>query len=145
MTEFQPLRKDFAQTVRAMFDTIPIHQTMGIELDDLEPGFATGHMPLAEAFTQQNGYLQAGAILALADAVGGAAGYTLMAEGENILSVNFSISMLRPVAAEEICAEGRVIKAGKRLYFVEVILSPAGEKKVKTKPLTVVNITLTAA
>jgi uncharacterized protein (TIGR00369 family) len=79
-------------------------------------------MDRIESLTQQNGFFQAGALIGLADMVGGAAAYSLMGEGENVLSVNFAVSLMRPADYDRIWAEGKVIKAGKRLYVAEARL-----------------------
>ena len=81
---------------------------------------------------QQNGFFQAGVLVALADSAGGAASFTLLEENQNILSVNFSVSLMRAAEADKIIAEGKVIKAGQRLHFcrVELYQEKDGEKQL---------------
>ena len=119
MEAFSPRRDDFVQAVRDMFDSIAFYRTLGITLDTIEPGFIIVRMPKTESVRQQNGFFHAGALTALADAAGGTAAATLLAEGENILSVNFAVSLLRPARADRLRAEGKVIKAGRRLFVAE--------------------------
>ena len=63
-----------------------------------------------------------------------------MAEGENILSVNFAVSLMRPAAADKIRGEGRVIKTGKTLYFCETVIFDANDPE--RKPIMTASITL---
>jgi uncharacterized protein (TIGR00369 family) len=119
MEAFTPRQDDYENAVRDMFDSIPFYRTLGITLDTIEPGFIIVRMPKTESVSQQNGFFHAGALTALADAAGGTAAATLLAEGENILSVNFGVSLLRPARADRLRAEGRVIKAGRRLFVAE--------------------------
>ena len=119
---FQPQKNNFREAVRELFDSIPIHKFLDIKLDEIEPGCVSAYLPKRPELLQQHGYFQAGALITLADAVAGAAAYSLMAEGENLLSVNFAVSLLKPARTDKIRGEGRVIKAGKRLYFSEAVL-----------------------
>ena len=119
MEAFTPRRDDYENAVRDMFESIPFYRTLGITLDTIEPAFIVVHMPKTESVSQQNGFFHAGALTALADAAGGMAAATLLAEGENILSVNFAVSLLRPARADRLRAEGKIIKAGRRLFVAE--------------------------
>ncbi|MBN1212301.1 MAG: PaaI family thioesterase [candidate division Zixibacteria bacterium] len=135
---FQPQNNNYREAVRALFESIPIHNFLDITLDEIEPGFVSAYLPKRPELLQQHGYFQAGALVTLADAVAGAAAYSLMNESENLLSVNFAVSLLRPAKADKIRGEGRVIKAGKRLYFCEAVLfNETGEKREKILTATV--------
>lgn len=119
MTTFTPRITDFAASVQKLFDSIPFYRTLQITLDKIEPGHVTAKMLRQGGVLQQDGFYHAGVLTALADAVGGSAAATLLGKGENIVSVNFAVSLLRPARAEMLRAEGRVIKAGKKFYFAE--------------------------
>ena len=123
-----------------MFELIPIHHFFDIQLETIEPGEVTATLKKRPELLQQHGYFQAGALITLADAVGGAAACTLLAEGENMLSVNFAVSLMRPAAADKIRGEGRVIKAGKTLYFCETVIFDADDPE--RKPIMTASITL---
>ena len=142
MTSFKTRREHYEADVRTVFDRIPIHRFFGIELETVEPGRVTAVLDKRPELSQQNGYFQAGALVTLADAVGGSAAYSLTAGGENLLSINISISLMRPAAADKIRGEGRVVKAGKNLYFCETVIFDAADPK--RKPLMTAAITLTA-
>ena len=140
MTSFKTKRDDYREAVTEIFDRIPIHRFFDIRLESVEPGKVTAVLKKRPELLQQNGYFQAGALVTLADAVGGSAAYTLTAEGENILSINFAVSLMRPAAADELRGEGRVVKAGKNLYFCETAVYDVADPE--RKPLMTAAITL---
>lgn len=126
-----PKREDFADSVRAYHDSTPVHKHLGIELDSIEPGTVDVSMPVRPAFTQQNGYVQAGILTALADAAAGMAAWSLLGPGDNLLSVHVSVSLMRAAKADRLAAEGRVVKAGERMMFCEASVWTADDPERK--------------
>ncbi len=90
-------------------------QLIGARLRRVEPGAVTIALPYREDLTQQNGYIHAGVITAIADSACGYAAYTLMPAGSEVLSVEFKVNLLRPAEGEEFLAEAQVVKAGRTL------------------------------
>ncbi len=70
--------------------------------------------------TQQHGLFHGGVTATLADNAAGFAGYTLMDEDEQPLSLEFKISFIAPARGETLEARARVVKAGRRLKHVQV-------------------------
>jgi uncharacterized protein (TIGR00369 family) len=140
MNTFSPKRNDYETILREHFDQLPMHRHLGITLGEVYPGYASATMPRTGEILQQNGFFHAGALITLADSVAGAAAVTLLAEDENILSVNITASLLRAGDYDSITGEGRVIKAGKRFIFTEAILF--GGEGAAQKELTRVHITM---
>ncbi len=119
MGTLNPKRADYVQAVRRYHAATPIHAHFGIDLTDISPGCVRVRMPSRGEFTQQNGYLQAGVLVSLADAAAGMAAWTLLAEIENLLSVNINVQLMRAADGKGFVAEGRVVRAGSRLMFCE--------------------------
>ncbi|MBR2742703.1 MAG: PaaI family thioesterase [Clostridia bacterium] len=92
---------------------------IGAQIESVEKGRAVISLKKRPELTQQSGVLHAGVLSALADTACGYAAYTVVPDGVDIFSVEFKINLLRPAAAETILAEGRVVKAGKRLIVTE--------------------------
>jgi len=145
MAELRPRRDDYAEILRSVFADVPFHRTLNLALDEVRPGFVSVYMTPDEHLMQHAGFLHAGALIGLADAAAGAAAFTLMAEGERLLSANFAVSMLRPGSSERLRAEGRVIKAGKRLYFTEAKVYDAGGEAADERLLVSASITMSVA
>ncbi len=106
---------DYESRVRASFARQQAMQLIGARLTLVEPGAVTILLPFREDLTQQNGYLHAGIVTAIADSACGYAAYTLMPAGREVLSVEFKVNLLRPAEGEEFVAEAKVIKAGRTL------------------------------
>lgn len=138
---FKPRRDDFVRAVNEFHDRTPLAVEYGIVLDRIEPGRVITSMPLRKELTQQDGIAHAGTLASVADVACGLAAYSLMAEGDNVLSVHFSISLMRPARGHKLKADGRVVKAGRRLYFTEAEVfaeDKAGEKLVAKAAITMV-------
>lgn len=137
---WQPQRADYAHAVNEFHDRTPLAVEYGIVLEKIEPGRVVASMPLRRELTQQDGIAHAGTLASVADVACGLAAYSLMAEGDNVLSVHFSISLMRPARGNKLRAVGQVVKAGRRLYFTEaeVFADDAGEKLVAKAAITMV-------
>lgn len=142
MTPFEPERPDYIEAVQALHAEVPLSATLGIELTTVKPGEVSAVLKLRPEVTQQGGVAHAGTITALADTVCGLAAFSLMPAGVGILSVNINVSLMRPAAGERLRAVGRVIKAGKRVYFTEaeVFTGDDSDEKLAAK----VSATMTA-
>lgn len=117
MANFTPVRPDFLDAVRDLHDRMPFVKQLGIVLDLIEPGRVAGKLARRLELTQQHDALHAGVVIGLADQLAGLAAYSLMREGREIVSVDFSVQLLRPADAQVIYAEGWVIKPGERFIF----------------------------
>jgi len=129
VTEFPPKSEDYAEAVRALHAKTPLAMSMGVEVTSVKPGEVVAEMRLTPDVTQQHGVAHAGTIATLADIVCGLAAYSLMAEGVSVMSVNINISLMRPAAGERLRAVGRVIKAGKNLFFTEAEVYAGDESR----------------
>lgn len=144
MSTFQPERDDYAEAIRQLLDRTPLTKRMRLELDSVEPGFVSARLPLNADVTQQHGYAHAGTLATLADTVCGLAAYSLMAEGSSVMSVNINLSLMRPGDGDYLLGRGRVVKAGRKLYFTEAELlavDESGERLVAKATATMTRVT----
>lgn len=70
-------------------------------------------MPLDAKLTQQQGFVQAGAITTLCSTVCGFATLSLMVTEAAVLTTKFKINPLSPAMADRFVAVGRVVRRGK--------------------------------
>ena len=103
------------QRSRAIFARQAVMATLGASIVHCEPGRVRVAMPPDNAFTQQDGFLHAGIIATIVDTALGCAAGSVMPAGSGVLSIEFKINMLRPARADRYLAEGRVLKAGRRV------------------------------
>jgi uncharacterized protein (TIGR00369 family) len=115
MSVFVPSDQYYKQKVAESFEHQQYLATIGARLTLVEPGLVEIQTPFDNRFTQQDGFLHAGAVTALIDTACGYAAYTLMPVGSRVLAVEFKVNFLRPAAGEIFLARGRVIKAGRTL------------------------------
>ena len=92
---------------------------IGFQLDRIEPGLVTAGMVIEEHILQQTNFVHGGATATLADLVMGFAAYTLVAEGQVVLTADLRLSYLNPGQGDKITAKGFVIKAGRKMIFCE--------------------------
>lgn len=104
------------QRIADSFSRQGLMQTLGAHLSEVEAGRVVIAMPFAPAITQQHGFAHAGAITSIVDSACGYAALTLMPEDKAVLTSEFKINLLAPAAGESFEAEGRIIRAGKRVH-----------------------------
>jgi uncharacterized protein (TIGR00369 family) len=112
---FSPIDPHFESRIRDSFARQGFLNTLGAEISSIRPGEVEISAPFDSRFTQQDGYLHAGAAAALVDTACGYAAYTLMPAASRVLTVEFKINFLSVARGERYLARARVIKAGKTL------------------------------
>ena len=106
---------NFETRVRANFDKQRLMTTIGATLERVEPGKVDIRLPFRNDLTQQNGFLHAGTIAAVADSACGYAALSLMPADADVLSIEFKVNMLAPAKGDAIVARGVVIRAGRTI------------------------------
>ena len=74
-------------------------------------------------------------VTSIADVTCGYTALTVIPEGQEVLTVEFKINLLRPVTGRKIIAAGSVIKAGKSLVITEAEVTDADSGKIVAKML----------
>lgn len=115
--------------IKDSFDRQGLMQHLGVELKEVKKGEVTLYMPFNKNLTQHHGFFHAGATSALADTAGGYAGYTLMPEGTEVLTVEFKINLLAPAQGDYLEAIGKVIRSGRTLTITQVDVYAYAEQK----------------
>jgi uncharacterized protein (TIGR00369 family) len=115
---FTPLNPSFVTEVEASFAKQAVMSFIGAKLTRVEPGIIEISLPYRTDLTQQNGYLHAGIVTTIADSACGYAAYTLMAQGSEVLSVEFKVNLLRPARGRSFIGAAQVLKPGRTLTVV---------------------------
>jgi len=100
-------------------DANPFFHLMGIEVVHVEPGKAILKMDVRPDMHNGVGWLQGGMLAALADEAMALALYPLLSDEEGIATISESTSFIKGVQTGMICAEGRVVRKGRRVAFME--------------------------
>jgi uncharacterized protein (TIGR00369 family) len=113
-----PADPSFEAAVRASFGRQGMMATLGAELIEVAPGRAVIAAPIRPETGQQHGYAHAGLGWTIGDSAAGYAALSLMPPGGEVLTVEMKINLLAPAAGARLVAEGRVVRAGRRLTVV---------------------------
>jgi uncharacterized protein (TIGR00369 family) len=119
MPRFEPKNPDYRAVATATFDRQQAMRTLGITLARLEPGEVELSMPYSADWTQQNGFVHAGIIMAGLDNACGIAAFTLMPSGSDILTVEFKTNLLAPAKGERFSFRACVVRPGRTLTVCE--------------------------
>ena len=105
--------------IRASFARQGLMSTYGAEIVSIAEGAVHLTAPITEAVSQQHGAAHAGLTFALGDSAAGYSALTQIPGDADVMTVEMKINLLRPAVGERLVAEGRVIKAGRRLIVVQ--------------------------
>lgn len=102
----------------------PICATIGFRFVEFEEGRAVMELEPGEHQYNPIGTVHGGVIVALLDSVAGSAVHTTLPAGVGYTTVSLTTSFLRPVQADSgtLRAEGRLVKAGRRVALAEADL-----------------------
>ena len=114
--------------------------TLGAELVSVEPGRVELAIRHDARFTQQHGFLHAGAVAAVLDSACGYAAFSVMPPEAAVLTAAYSINLLAPAAGERFVMTGTVVRAGRTLVVCRGDAVVAGA----VVPFAVMQATLTA-
>jgi len=126
--------------IRASFDRQGMMATLGVEVVSVEPGRVELAIRHDDRFTQQHGFLHAGAVSSVLDTACGYAAYSVMAPDAAVLTASFTINLLAPAAGARFTMIGEVIRAGRTLVVCRGEAF-AGQDK---RPFAVMQATMSA-
>jgi uncharacterized protein (TIGR00369 family) len=89
--------------------------TLGVDLVAVQRGRVELALRHDGRFTQQHGFLHAGAVTSVLDSACGYAAYSVMPPGADVLTVTFTVNLLAPAAGERFAITGQVVRAGRTL------------------------------
>jgi len=126
--------------VLASFERQQMMATLGVRLTDLERGRVKLTIDHDERFTQQHGFMHAGAIATVLDSACGYAAFTVMPPEAAVLTTSYTINLLAPAAGRRFVMTAEVIKAGRTL----VVCRGEATADDATTPFAVMQATLIA-
>ena len=126
--------------VRASFDRQAMMTTLGVEVIAVEPGRVEMSLRHDDRFTQQHGFLHAGAVASVLDTACGYAAYSVMPPEASVLTVTYTINLLAPAAGERFTITGEVVRGGRTLVVCRGEAFADGDKR----PFAVMQATMTA-
>jgi 1,4-dihydroxy-2-naphthoyl-CoA hydrolase len=101
---------------------MPFAATIGIVLDFAEPEQVTGRLPWAAELCTAGGVLHGGALMSLADSLGGLCAYLNLPGGAGTATISSSTNFLRPVRGGEVHGSCRPMHVGRSVIVVQTEL-----------------------
>jgi uncharacterized protein (TIGR00369 family) len=111
---------------RAMFGENPFADHFDLEVVSAEAGRATLRFPLKREFTQYQGAVQGGVLVAYADAAMAVAIGGIIEEGRDFVTTDLTVQFVRPVTSGPIVARGHVVHKGKSLIRGTAVVEAEG-------------------
>jgi uncharacterized protein (TIGR00369 family) len=93
-----------------------------------------------DRFTQQHGFLHAGAVASVLDTACGFAAFSVMPPDAAVLTASYTINLLAPAAGERFTITGEVVRAGRTL----VVCRGEAFADSDARPFAVMQATMTA-
>ena len=120
MSGFQPKNPAWRACVADSFARQGFMSLIGAVLEDAPVGTCRIRLPFRAELSQQHGFFHGGVIGTLADNAGGFAAASLVAEGTEVLTVEYKLNIIAPGEGEALVAEGSVVKNGRSLIITRV-------------------------
>ncbi len=108
--------------IRLPFPPPPFWELLGIEVTEMDEGYAKLVMPFDEKLTQPYGLVHGGALFSLADSAAAVAIGSVV-DDKRFVTIEMKINFLLPVKEGIMEAEARIIRKGKRIIPVEIDIS----------------------
>jgi len=109
----------------------------GFEAEVIRRGYFQSRVKIEEHHRQQDGFIHAGVMAAMADHTAGYAAFTTVPEDYQILTIEFKVNFLRPAYGERLVCRSRIIREGLQIIIgeSEVFDQRAGEETLVAKAL----------
>jgi uncharacterized protein (TIGR00369 family) len=92
---------------------------LGMEAVHFERGYLESRLTIQPRHRQQNHYIHAGVLAAMADHTAGYAAFTLVAEEYRILTIEFKINFFCPAFGRGLICQSRILREGKQIMVGE--------------------------
>src|SRR5229473_3053189 len=112
-----PLKSDFWE--RARVNDIPVARLIGFEAKEIADGRAVVTLAAGKQHANPMGTLHGGILCDIADAAMGMAFASTLAPEESFTTIELKINFFRPVWEARLRAEGKVVRRGNTIGYVE--------------------------
>lgn len=109
---------------------IPFAATVGIELDSATPDEVRGRLAWSPERCTAAGIMHGGALMTLADTLGGACAYLNLPPGAQTATISSTTSFLRAVREGEVTGTARPLHAGRSVIVVQTDLADGSGRRV---------------
>jgi 1,4-dihydroxy-2-naphthoyl-CoA hydrolase len=108
---------------------MPFATELGVQLDSADAGEVRGRLAWSPERCTAGGLLHGGALMALADSLGGICAFLNLPAGANTATISSSTAFMRGVRAGEVSAVARPLHAGRTVVVVQTdLLDDSGRR-----------------
>src|SRR5271165_885007 len=111
--------RQLEQLVRGEIPAPPIARLVGFKIVQIELGRSVFEMQAGPQHANPMGTLHGGVLCDVADAAMGMAFASTLADGESFTTIELKINFFRPVWEAQLKAEGKVVRRGSKIGYVE--------------------------
>ena len=101
---------------------MPFAATIGVALESATPEQVTGRLAWSAGLCTTGGVLHGGALMTLADSLGGLCAYLNLPDGAATATISSSANFLRPVRGGAVHGTSRPVHAGRSVIVVQTEL-----------------------
>jgi 1,4-dihydroxy-2-naphthoyl-CoA hydrolase len=113
-----------------LLQLMPFAGKLGIELDAAEPGEVRARLDWSPELCTAGGVMHGGALMALADSLGGICAFLNVPEGAQTTTTGSSTTFMRAVREGEVTAVARPLHAGRTVIVVQTDLHDGHGRRV---------------
>jgi len=115
------------EIMRQFLPTSPFVGHLGIRLTEIQPGVATLSMPFSDSLITIGTTVHGGAIASLIDTAATVAAWSDIAAPETLrgTTVNLTVAYLSAARSEDLEATARVLRRGRSLVYLDVLVQSA--------------------
>jgi uncharacterized protein (TIGR00369 family) len=113
-----------------LVQSMPFAAALGIELDSVEPGEVVGRLAWAEERCTAGGVLHGGALMGLADSLGGICAFLNLPSGAGTATISSATNMMRAVREGEVTGTARPLHVGRSVIVVQTELRDSAGRLV---------------
>lgn len=124
-------QSDLESLIRERLNLIPYTKLLGIQLESVTPGLVTLGMDVRADLKRNNGIAHGGAIASLIDS---ATAFAIISQdpGQSAVTIDLTVSFLKPLVDGRATATARVIRSGRRVAVVSAEVFDKGHNLVAT-------------
>ena len=112
---------------REAFAAVPYAKFLGLELCEIKSGEVSVCIDVRDELKQNQGVVHGGAVASLIDTASAFAILTKLQADERVTTTDLTIHYLRPITAGRLLATARIIRAGRRMFVVNVEVDNNGK------------------
>jgi uncharacterized protein (TIGR00369 family) len=122
--------------IREQFEQVLFARLLDLRLGDVARGTATLRIVVRDELKRNKGLLHGGVIASLIDTAAAFAALTVLEESEQAATIDLTIHYLRPVTTGQINAHATVLRAGRRIIFLNAEVFDESQTLVATAVTT---------